>query len=463
MKKTLLLFSLCASMLGFKAHAQEPYTLNVFNQAVYYGMYEATVNEPIPDGAIRHSNSSYAKKLTAEQLNSFGNQLTMTVTLNPLCDNYDRIGKVNLVLVPAGATSYGYDDANISRIEIGRFITPFMDMTVTDPNAVPYVYDVDNLTQLFHDTTLTAEYDFWVELEVYGYQGGPGQGGAAVEIPGCAGRNDVYMGSLKFESTTDTTIALGQNFFTPLITNYELKKYAYPTNTDVEGETTKTVTFTLEEAVPNAKFYLITSNHGSNNGGEEYIRRWHYVYLDDEQVSSYRPGGVSCVPFFQYNTQPSCIYYDCSQNPSPPRPDTNAAWSWNNWCPGDKIPTRVIELGDLEAGEHSFKIDVPAAQFVDDQGYFPMSVYLQGYTQTLGVKNVAATNFSITPNPVSDVATITTNGQEVRSVAVVNTLGQTVWNGTTDKVSLTSLQNGIYMVNVEFTNGQTATQKVIKN
>ncbi|KGO93437.1 peptide-N-glycosidase F-related protein [Flavobacterium subsaxonicum] len=464
MKKTLLLFSLCASMFSYKAAAQEPYTLNLFNQAVYYGMYEGTVDEPLPEGAIRHSNSSYGKKLTAEQIASFGNTLTMTVTLNPLCDNYDRIGKVNLVLVPAGATSYAYNDTNITRMEIGRFITPFMDMNVTDPNAVPYVYNVDNLTQIFHDATINTEYDFWVELEVYGYQGGPGQGGAAVEIPGCAGRNDVYMGSLDFTSTTNPDLVLGENHFVPLISNYELKKYAYPTNTDVEGETTKTVTFTLDEAVPNAKFYLITSNHGSNSGGEEYVRRWHYVYLDGVQVSSYRPGGVSCVPYSVYNTQPNCIYLLCNGT-SAPRPDTNSAWSWNNWCPGDKIPIREIALGDLEAGEHSFKIDVPAATFTDDQGYFPMSVYFQGYTEVnLSTKQLDVVNFSIAPNPVTDVATITTTaGQEVKSVAVINTLGQTVWTGTSDKVDLSSLQSGIYVVNVAFTNNQTATKKVVKN
>ena len=78
--------------LGFCAHAQFPYTLQVFDQAVYYGMYEATVDEPVPAGAIRLSNSSYSRMLTDEQLDSFGNTLTMTVRLNPLCDNYDRIG-----------------------------------------------------------------------------------------------------------------------------------------------------------------------------------------------------------------------------------------------------------------------------------------------------------------------------------------------------------------------------------
>ena len=459
MKKTLLnLFLGFAMFAAVGVQAQETYNLTVFDQAVYYGMYEATVSEPIPPGAIRNSNSSYGKKLTEEQLASFGNKLTMTVTLNPLCDNYDRIGNVNMVLAPKGADTYVYNE--VQRIEMGRFITPFMDMTVTNPNSVPYVYQVDNLTHIFHDENITSQYDIWIELEVYGYQGGPGQGGAAVEIPGCQGRNDVYMGTLEFSSTFDPNLVAENNFFLPLSYKYELKNYTLD-GTDILGETVRTINFTLEQDVPNAKLYLITSNHGSNSGGEEYIRRNHFIYFDNQLVLTYKPGGVSCVPFFNYNTQPSCIYYDCSTNPAYPRPDTNAAWSWNNWCPGDKIPIRTISLGDLTAGEHSFKIDVPDAVFAGGQGYFPMSVYLQGFAQPLSTESFDNTDFSIYANPVADVVTVVADA-EVSSLEVINTLGQQVFTGTSKQADLSGLESGIYVVKATFTNGKVATRKIVK-
>ena len=461
MKRTLQLLTFCLSFFAVTtALAQDPYNLTVFDHAIYYGMYEATVDEPVPAGAIRHSNSSYGKMLTEEQLASFGNTLTMTVTLNPLCDNYDRIGNVNLVLVPKGQTSYVYGE--VGRMEIGRFITPFMDMTVTDPNSVPYVYELNHLTKLFHNEAITSAYDFWVELEVYGYQGGPGQGGAAVEIPGCAGRNDVYMGSLEFSSTYDENIDDTVNFVKSLSYKYELKNYTLD-GTDVLGETVKTINFTLEQEVPDVKLFLITSNHGSNNGGEEYIRRNHFVYFDDAQVLMYKPGGVSCVPFFEYNTQPSCIYYDCSTNPAYPRADNDAAWSWNNWCPGDKIPVRSVDLGTLSAGEHSFRIEVPDAQFAGGQGYFPMSVYLQGAAPMLSASEFNVASFSVSPNPVIDVVTInTTNNTTVKAVSVTNTLGQTVYTGTTATADLSQLQSGVYIIQAEFANGTTATRKIVK-
>ncbi|MCW4470559.1 peptide-N-glycosidase F-related protein [Flavobacterium sp. MFBS3-15] len=463
MKKTLLLFCFCVTMLAStKALAQFPYELNVFDQAVYYGMYEGTVSEPVPQGAIRLKNWSYAKMLTAEQLASFGNTLTMTVTLNPLCDNYDRIGNVNLTLVPVGQATYEYNDANIKRIEIGRFITPFMNKNVNNPNAVPYVYDVDYLTDIFHDANITAEYNIWIELEVYGYQGGPGQGGAAEEIPGCAGRNDVYMGSLSFSSGYDSSIINGSHYMLPLSYKYELKNYTLD-GTDVLGETVKTINFDLPTAMPNVKLHLITSNHGSNTNGEEYVRRDHFVYFDDQEVLQYKPGGLSCVPYRIYNTQFNCIYAICYSNGTWAwRPNTNAAWSWNNWCPGDKVPIRTIELGDLAAGSHSFKIEVPDAQFADGQGYFPMSVFLQSVSQTLNAEDFNEKSFSVHPNPVNDIAVIETQGREIQKVTVTNTLGQSVLEATSDRIDLSGLQSGIYVVKVLFGNSLTATKKIVK-
>lgn len=448
---------------SFSAAAQDPYTLQVFDQAIYYGMYGDLVDEDVPEGLIRNSNSSYGRMLTQEELDAFGNTLTMTVTLNPLCDNYDRIGNVNLAFVPKGQTTYVYNE--VKRIEIGRFITPFMDKNETSVTEVPYVYDLDHLTNIFHDEAIIAQYDLWVELEVYGYQGGPGQGGAAVEIPGCANRKDVYMGSLVFESTTDGTITPpASSFIGSLSYKYELKDYTLA-GTDEIGETVKTITFNLGSTIENAKLHIITSNHGANSGGEEYVRRNHFIYFDDVQKLQYKPGGVSCIPFIDYNTQINCIYYLCdgTSNP-PPRPDTAAAWNWNNWCPGDKIPNRVVDLGTVAAGDHSFKIDVPDAVFSGDQGYFPMSVYLtgDGSSTFLGQIDFTQSAVNIYPNPATDIVNIEAEGLTVKSVNVINTLGQTVYTGTTDKVDMSQLQTGIYMVKVEFDNNQLAVKKIMK-
>lgn len=466
MKRTLLIFSLCASMLGFKAHAQEPYTLTVFDQAVYYGMYDGLVDTPIPDGAIRSKNWSYGKKLTDEQIAAIGNRLTINVTAEALCDDYDRIGNVNLVFVPKNATSYVYE--TVQRIEIGRFITPFMNnITRPSTSTVPYTFEADNIAKILHDPTLYAEYDFWLELEIYGHQGGntASQGGAQWDFRAsglCAGRNDVYKGTLELVSENDTTVVQGDNHFEWLSYKFELKDYADVTGTnnmgsgtDLIGETQRTISFSFDEEVPNAKFYVVMSNHGSNANGEEYRNRWHNVYLDDVQMLRYKPG-QNCEPFRAYNTMPNGVYGTSVR--------TEATWLTRSWCPGARIETRVADLGTLATGVHNFKMDVPDATFASDQGYFPMSVYVQGYSEDVaGTANFKSTNFTIAPNPVNDIATITvTNGQAVKSVSVANTLGQVVMQGNSTTVNMASLQSGVYIVKVQFDNNQVATKKIIK-
>src|SRR5690606_13163610 len=127
-----------------------------------------------------------------------------------------------------------------------------------------------------------------------------------------------------------------------------------------------------------------------------------------------------CEPFRVYNTQGNGIY---GQNPQSP------AWwaSWNNWCPGDVIPVRTIDLGTLEPGTHTFVLSVPTAQFVDQQGYIPVSLYLQGtYSEAFaGVENPAETTFSIYPNPVSDVFYIESQ-ETLKEVIVFDVVGQQV-------------------------------------
>jgi hypothetical protein len=468
MKRTLLILTLCIFVLGSKAYAQDPYTLTVFDQAVYYGMYDGLSTTPIPDGSLRLKNWCYSKKLTEEQINAIGNRLTINVTAEALCDDYDRIGNVNLAMVPKGTTAYNYTDENIQRIEVGRFITPFMNnITRATTSAVPYTFEADNIARLLHDQNLYADYDFWFELEIYGHQGGESadQGGAQWDFRAsglCRGRNDVYKGTLELVSENDPTIIQGDNYFKWLAYKFELKDYVEATEsnnlgqgTDDIGETVRTIDFSFDEEVPNAKFYVVMSNHGANANGEEYRNRYHEIYLDNVQLLRYRPG-QNCEPFRSYNTMPNGVYGNSVR--------TEETWLTRSWCPGARIETRVVDLGNLPSGPHEYKMDVPQAIFSGNDGYFPMSVYVQGYSEVVaGTDKFIANAFTIAPNPVNDIATINvTNNQVIESVVVVNTLGQTVMQGKSTTVDMSSLQSGVYMVKVFFDNGQAATKKTIK-
>ncbi len=202
--------------------------------------------------------------------------------------------------------------------------------------------------------------------------------------------------------------------------------------TDTLGKTTRTINFNVPSNLTDASLFLITSNHGSNQGGEEYRRRNHYIYVDDVLKLTYKPGSTSCEPFRKYNTQGNGIYLGS--------PMTDAQWqSFSNWCPGDVIPIRTINLGAVSAGNHSFRISVPDAVFWQEQGYFPVSVYLHGTTQgVLGVKETAnhTVQANLFPNPTSGKLMVQAE-EKVTAITIFNVLGQKVMSvDNTDKIDL---------------------------
>lgn len=333
----------------------------VFENVIFYDGYAATVNETVQEGVIRVSNASYVTKLNATHLNNISNKLKIAVTIGALCDNYDRIGSVFINFMPK---DQAFSMANVAkRLEIGRFITPFMNKNIS-PTEVPYLFETDNLALILNDPAIRAQYDFWMELNVFGVPYA-----ANTQVSGCGGRNDVFLGTLKFISTNEEYTHVNQGF-TPVATYYTVNNYS-ASGTDVIGQTTKTFTFNVTSVLTNAKIYVISSNHGANSGGEEYNRRSHEIYFDNGLIDTYIPGGKSCEEFRMYNTQGNGIYGAA--------PKTLAQWlSFNNWCPGDIIPIRTYNLGPVSAGTHSFNVKIPQAQFVGGEGYVPFSVYIQG-------------------------------------------------------------------------------------
>lgn len=338
----------------------EPADLLLMESVVFYDGYAEVVDEPVPEGMIRQRNDLYAIKLSEEQLDVIQPNLEMQVLVGALCDNYDRIGSVNLALTPKDVDTYAPDD--VDRIEIARFITPFMNMN-REPDTVRYEWDIDEVAAILTDPAIRARHDLWFELEVFGVPYA-----ANTEVSGCDGRNDVFRGWLALHTDSNDE-PLGFDTFQPLAMKQGFNNYQEGASDEL-GTTVKTISFELESDVEQAQLVLITSNHGANEGGEEYIRRDHVVTLDGETALEYKPGRDTCEPFREFNTQGNGIYG------STPRSDEE--WqSFSNWCPGDVIDTRIIEWGAVSAGEHTFVIEVVDAEFAGGQGNVPLSLYLQ--------------------------------------------------------------------------------------
>ena len=229
---------------------------------------------------------------------------------------------------------------------------------------MPYSWEIDHVAAILRSPSLVAEYDFWLELSVFGVPYA-----ANDEVAGCAGRSDVFRGSVSLRS--DSTVAHRDvDVLLPIAFEEAFNDYQAGAS-DQLGATEKTLSFTLDDSLEDAEIVLIVSHHGANSGGEEYERREHFVSLDGEPALEFTPGRMSCEPFRKYNTLGNGIYG--------PGPRSDSEWeTFSNWCPGDVIDIRRIPWGSAAAGSHELFIDVPQAFFTGDEGNFPLSIFVLG-------------------------------------------------------------------------------------
>lgn len=435
--------------------AEERDTLTLFDAVRFYDGYLLTNNPDslVQDGIVRHRTSLYAVRLTDEQLSRIGDGMKMDVCVQACCDNYDRIGNVNLALVPKGRATYTPD--SVKRIELGRFITPFMDKN-KQPDTVPYSYELPYLSHILRDATLREAYDLWVEFELFGVPYA-----ANTQIEGCAERSDVFLGTLKLSSTKPALAATDKDVLVPIVIKnpeymgHNLNNYD-SLATDTLGKTTKTYTFKVPKDVADGQLVLVTSNHGANTGGEEYNRRWHYVYVDGDLALTYKPGRPTCEDFRKYNTQANGIYGRSKKS--------KHEWqSFSNWCPGDVIDNRIIELGAVKAGTHSVRISVPDAVFKNKQGEIPVSLFFQGLTE-----GSLASIGQPTMDTPSEVEMKVEKGwltmeckASVLSIEVRDLNGKLlVSNENASAISVASLPTGVYIVSAELSDGIIETHKM---
>lgn len=356
MHRVLLLAPLALAACG----SAEPIDLLAFDEVVFYDGYAEPVDDPPPAPVVRLSNTRVARRLTAEELDGIGERLALDITIGALCDNYDRLANASLAFVPAGLETYTDEDAE--RIEIGRFITPFMHRH-RDPTTVDYHFELDPLASVLADRGRRDSVDTWIELDVFGVPYA-----AQEEIAGCADRIDTFTGTLTLSSPEGETDAEPFDQVVPIAYHAPFNTYTEGA-TDSLGQPRKTFTYTLAEDAEAVQVVLVVSNHGANAGGEEYERRGHNLSVDGTRVLQFTPGRTSCEPFREVNTQPNGIYGA--------EPRTDAEWqSFSNWCPGDVIDTRRVDVGPQSAGEHTIVLGVPEARFVDDQGNFPVSLHV---------------------------------------------------------------------------------------
>lgn len=81
--------------------------------------------------------------------------------------------------------------------------------------------------------------------------------------------------------------------------------------------------------------------------------------------------------------------------------------------------------------------------------------------QNLSVGSVAESLYKVYPNPTSGLATIKA-AEPIKEILIFNMVGQQILKSNVSEINISDMENGIYLIQIQFKNGKTASQKLVK-
>lgn len=132
--------------------------------------------------------------------------------------------------------------------------------------------------------------------------------------------------------------------------------------------------------------------------------------------------------------------------------------------PNEAGATATLEKTTFGDGIQWEKVGVPAgtATFTlkeNSDGTLTLSYTMGG--QTTSIEDALAESATIYPNPTTGKAVIASN-KEVSNVVVRNLIGKTVASFDSNQIDLSNLASSMYLVEIQFANGESTVQKLIK-
>lgn len=220
--------------------------------------------------------------------------------------------------------------------ELMRFFTPFgiqqyNHIVLKDKNwlnEVVYRQDITDLLSTFNNQ------EVWIGTFIGNYDKGGHK--VALEITAHLGENSAKIASNQFTlplfNTTNVLEMAGQEYGTLF--------------SDPKG---LTVYFTLDKPLQNAKLRYITTGHGGWENGDEFVPKKNTISIDGKEWFSFVPWRQDCGSYRLYNPASGNFANGLS----------SSDYSRSNWCPGTVTNPVYIDLGNLEAGNHTITIQIP--------------------------------------------------------------------------------------------------------
>ena len=329
-------------------------TINVFKDQIINFSDQSKSNDTI----LRFANGTIAvRKIKIPEI-KLGSQIFVDVTEQSNGDAYDRTGSFFIIptdksisfldglqngvkALPIFNNGNGKDyqgvvaTANYNPVvELMRFYTPFgvkqyntlqlKDKTWTE--NVLYRQDVSELR------TPLSNQEVWIGINIGNYDKGGHKVSANITIHSEEEDKTVSLQIVPLFCTNNIMEMAGQEYGTMFSNDKGLE-----------------VNFKLDKPMKNCKLRYITTGHGGWENGDEFVPKKNTIYLDEKETFSFTPWRQDCGSYRLSNPASGNF----------PNGLSSSDYSRANWCPGTVTNPVFIDLGNLEAGNHSIQIKIP--------------------------------------------------------------------------------------------------------
>ena len=329
-------------------------TIPVFKDQIINFSDQSVSNDTI----LRFANGTIAVRKVRIPEIKLGSQIFVDVTEQSNGDAYDRTGSFFIIptdksisfldglkngvkTLPLYSNGNGKEyqgvvaNATYSPIvELMRFFTPFgvkqyntlqlKDKTWAE--NVLYRHDISDLRSLLSNK------EVWVGINIGNYD----KGGHKVSA------NFTIHNEEESKAMPSQVIPL---FCTNNIMEMAGQEYGTMFNTDKGLE----VSFKLDQPLKNCKLRYITTGHGGWENGDEFVPKKNSIFIDGKETFSFTPWRQDCGSYRLSNPASGNF----------PNGLSSSDYSRSNWCPGTVTNPVFIDLGNLEAGNHTIQIKIP--------------------------------------------------------------------------------------------------------
>lgn len=112
------------------------------------------------------------------------------------------------------------------------------------------------------------------------------------------------------------------------------------------------VTFELKEDASNVQLRYVTTGHGGWGNGDEFVPKTNSLFLNGSALFSYTPWRNDCGSYRLSNPASGNFSNGLS----------SSDLSRSNWCPGTVTYPIFIDIGDLKAGTHTVRVQIPQGE-----------------------------------------------------------------------------------------------------